>query len=959
MTERVAIISRADLLRCWVVGKGQELDGVAAALGFTREARPEIRPLPARHIPPIIDLGTLPPAEPPPLPKELPPVEQERMHFYRVTKRESLKQGDESPTDYPAWYTDSDETLLDQGRVSLVPQHQKLKFQPLVPWARLWPFLHNTLSNLCSGWQPDMEQVVKRVAQGELLRRMPLKSRKTWAGSACVLVDINAGTFGLRYDFIHLRDKLLRLRGEYGLQVRYLEDEPGGQVYHWEHEREVVEPWVTPPPDVPLLIISDLGALTQSRRKLYAWLVFGRELAAKGCRPVVLMPVPVRMIDARLLKYFTCISWDRGSRLQPVLNVRPDNIAPDEHQAKVRQLLNRLAPAVRVNSSLLRATRYLLASEAFDVGHEAAVWQHPAIQNHGDEFVWQMSDHEQFLQAFRQLPAPQQQAMIDFIARYHATLPEVVYFEAIQNCIQLSPEQVDTEVQEATRRYMAALVRTFNEHPEYKGLSQWTGRFEDRQQADVLRQHNAILAAIKGIRLRHSLATGKEIPFPAGFDKELMQPFLSGVKQPRRYELRQQGRKLVFVPEGGAESDDGFGAQGSLLATLNSSVDFIVKNSTTQQDLQASHILRFERDKTATIAMAGTRSYELETDQERISVEPLIKPEWAVAIGNDVHGLWAESKDNVGNVYRWYWHPPDYDHNGNLMRGVWYPSPADDPLWLPKGWGRSIGHDQYGVYIDVILPSKQFHVAQRFRWIEPASFLMGSPEYEVGRGRYENQHPVILSKGYWMADTACTQFLWEDVMGNNPSRFVNENNPVENISWHDVNIFLREINFKYPDLKPRLPTEAEWENACRAGVSSAFSFEGELSLEKVNYSGVWDDSGFDIKAIQKTIEVKSYSPNTWGLYEMHGNVWEWCQDWYGDYPVDSISNPEGSASGKYRVLRGGSWGDSGMYCRSATREFDDPSDGNDRFSFRLVIDVQLPLVAVMTEDKFKRRMGKF
>jgi hypothetical protein len=920
VTERAAIISRADLLRCWVVGKGQELDGVAAALGFTREAKPEIRPLPARHIPPVIDLDTPPPVEQPPLPKELPPVEQERMHFYRVTKREPLNNVDESPTDYPAWYTDSDETLLDQGRVSLVPQHQKLKFQPLVPWARLWPFLHNTLSNLCSGWQPDMEQVVKRVAQGELLRRMPLKSRKTWASSACVLVDINEGTFGLRYDFIHLRDKLLRLRGEYGLQVRYLEDEPGGQVYHWEHEREVVEPWVTPTPDVPLLIISDLGALTQSRRKLYAWLVFGRELAAKGCRPVVLMPVPVRMIDARLLKYFTCISWDRGSRLQPVVNVRPDNIAPDEHQAKVRQLLNRLAPAVRVNSSLLRATRYLLASEAFDVGHEAAVWQHPAIQNHGDEFVWQVSDHEQFLQAFRQLPAPQQQAMVDFIARYHATLPEVVYFEAMQNCLQLSPEQVDAEIQAATRRYMAALVRTFNEHPEYKGLSQWIGRFVDRQQADVLRQHNAILAAIKGIRLRHSLETGKEILFPSGFDKELMKPFLSGVKQPRCYELRQQGRKLVFVPEGGAESDDGFGAQGSLLATLNSNVDFIVKNSTAEQDLHTSHVLRFECDKTATVAMAGARSYELETDQERITVEPLTKPEWAVAIGSNVHGLYAESKDKEGSVYRWYWHPPELQTKISTVPGFWYYLPPTVKTLQPD-WAVSTGRDQYGFYADIDIMG----VVRRFRWIEPTYFQMGSPSDEAGRNNDEVQHFVILTQGYWLADAACDQALWYSVTGNYPSEFIGDNKPVENISWGDIAKFLQHINKQYTGVRLRLPTEAEWENACRSGTTGAFSFEERSSLNKVNYSGVWDESGWAAGARHQTSDVKTYLPNGWGLYGMHGNVWEWCQDWFGDYPSGMAVDPQGPESGAYRVLRGGSWINLGRVCRSAARTHYDPS----------------------------------
>ncbi len=1059
------MISRADLLRCLMAGNDQELDGLAAALGFKREAPPEPCPLPRRTLPPAPDIDNFPVTMPPA--KELPPPEQARPHFYRVTKREALNNRHESPADYPDWYTESTETLLDKGRDSWVPEHQTLRFQPLVPWARLWPFLHKALSHVSSGWQPDMEQVVRRVAQGECLRRIPLRSRKTWASTAQVLIDINVGTFGLRYDLMHLRDKLLQLRGEYGLQLRYLEDEPGGSVYYQEHEREVVEPWVTPPPDVPLLIVSDLGALTQSRRTLYAWLVFGRELAAQACRPLVLMPVPVRMMDARLLQYFDCVSWDRGGRLQPLLHARPDKAEPEKHQARVRQLLNRLAPALRVNSTLLRATRYLLAAEQFDVGHEAAVWQHPAIQSHGDEFVWQVSDHAPFLQAFRKLPAQQQQAMIDFIARYHASLPEVVYFEALQNCIQLNPEQVDVGVQAATRRYRVALVRTFNEHPDYQGLGQWTGRFEERQQASALRQCNVWLAAIKGIRLRRSLAAGEEVLYPAGIDKALLQPFLSDRKEPRRYELRQQGQQLVFSPEGYADRGDGFGVQGSWLATVNSSVDFIIRRTGTAQDQPVAHILRLGQDNTATVALDEARSYELETDQERVRVEPLTQPEWAAAIGNNVQGLWAESRGQEGDVYRWYWHPPvvlkeklkvsvsygrtpeakqflrpliekltsigvevmrdeqidlgdsiqDWITNvldssdlvislinkkyiqskycmaemrafidqrnprfipvllepltldvlpaelqdkklplfdskefsvfldklegeviaASVSPGFWYYLPSGAASLKPD-WASVAGRDRYGLYADTEVAG----VTQRFRWIEPTTFLMGSPENEEGRYNNEIQHEVTLTQGYWLADTACTQALWQAIMGENPSQFKDENNPVENVSWKDiVEDFLPRFNRQYPELKLRLPTEAEWENACRADTTIAFHFgeKNDLSLEKVNYSGQWDNYNSDGK-IQT---VKSYPPNPWGLYEMHGNVWEWCQDGFDSYPAESIVDPQGAGSGVDRVLRGSSWISFGRLCRSAYRGHGDPAARFD-YGFRLARSLELPPV---------------
>ena len=120
---------------------------------------------------------------------------------------------------------------------------------------------------------------------------------------------------------------------------------------------------------------------------------------------------------------------------------------------------------------------------------------------------------------------------------------------------------------------------------------------------------------------------------------------------------------------------------------------------------------------------------------------------------------------------------------------------------------------------------------QRFRWIQPGSFVMGSPEEENGRYDDETPHQVNLSQGYWLADTACTQALWQAVMGNNPSQFKGENRPVDSVSWNDVQQFIETLNQQQPGLNLRLPSEAEWEYACRAGTTGAFNFEGELSLD--------------------------------------------------------------------------------------------------------------------------------
>jgi formylglycine-generating enzyme required for sulfatase activity len=203
---------------------------------------------------------------------------------------------------------------------------------------------------------------------------------------------------------------------------------------------------------------------------------------------------------------------------------------------------------------------------------------------------------------------------------------------------------------------------------------------------------------------------------------------------------------------------------------------------------------------------------------------------------------------------------------------------------------------------------------------------MGSRASEEDRSDDETQHRVTLTQGFWMADTACTQDLWVAVMGDNPAEFSDDlENPVENVSWDDVQIFLQRINDLVPEMVMRLPSEAEWEYACRAGTTSAFSFGMEIDDDQVNY-----DSN-----IGQTVPVKALPANPWGLYQMHGNVWEWCQDWYDEYPTGSVIDPSGVTEGADRVLRGGSWLNDARLVRSALRFNYTPDDRRYNLGFRL------------------------
>jgi formylglycine-generating enzyme required for sulfatase activity len=238
--------------------------------------------------------------------------------------------------------------------------------------------------------------------------------------------------------------------------------------------------------------------------------------------------------------------------------------------------------------------------------------------------------------------------------------------------------------------------------------------------------------------------------------------------------------------------------------------------------------------------------------------------------------------------------------------------------------------------------------------IEGGTFTMGSPANEAERFDDEEvQHQVTVST-FYMGKYEVTQKEWREVMGNNPSRFQGDNLPVEQVSWYEAVEYCNKRSQR-EGLTPaytingtnvswnrnangyRLPTEAEWEYACRAGTSGPFNMGNNISTNQANYDGNYPYNN-NAKGTyrEKMVNVGSFTANGWGLYDMHGNVWEWCWDWYGDYPRGAQTDPAGAASGAYRVERGGSWSYDAQYLRSAYRLDYAPTDRIDDLGFRLV-----------------------
>ena len=252
---------------------------------------------------------------------------------------------------------------------------------------------------------------------------------------------------------------------------------------------------------------------------------------------------------------------------------------------------------------------------------------------------------------------------------------------------------------------------------------------------------------------------------------------------------------------------------------------------------------------------------------------------------------------------------------------------------LQPAWAHDTGKDQYGHYADLQIKE----VRQRFRIIEAGTFWMGSPDSEAERYDDEDRHQVTLSQPYWLADTACTQALWQTLMGNNPAHFKdNPNNPVEKVSWNDAQQFIETFNSQLTDSIAQLPTEAQWEYACRAGTNSPFSFGDMITPEQVNYDGNRPYSdGVKGKYRKQTVPVKSLPANPWGLYEMHGNVREWCQDGFKTNLGTEASTDPLIQEGAGRVIRGGSWNYFGGYVRSACRDHYSPDLRGDGLGLRL------------------------
>ncbi len=888
------MIGRADLLAC-LEGRG-ESERIAARLGFREEAKAPASPANEPHP------GTSPAAS-----ADSPPAagadNLPRARYLRLvgnTPVPSRKRVVEMPPELAG-------VAPLAGADAINHEHCPPPHPPLAPWSRLWPFLRSVLGERSSSSRLDLSRLVTILAEGRQVRRLPRLVRAGWADRAQVLVDRQPRLRQFREDFNGLCHKLLSLRGRSGLSLQVFEQGPEGECRPFGDDEQVAYTrYRLPAPGTRVLVLSDLGILEQEGA---AWQRLGARLQRAGLRPLALLPVPVRLWPGELNTSFCPVVWDRGARLAPrapltppnELNAEPSPLPAGSFSLSaasespvglgefgVSRLLRLSSLALWVEPGLLRAIRYLLPGGEADVGSEAMVWRHPDVQEGMGGLALRPAAVERQREAAREEEEPALLERVAALVRaFHGGFSPA--FIAMEELIQA--EILGREPDPGALAFMRSMLVTVLHRPAsfayQPGLEGWVRGMASRPHRAFWGSDQAMPLAAALAVIRHRAPENEEVRFPQGFDLNQVLWALEQLPETVEFELRL--RQVHWGPE--------------------------------RAELELVHPVR-----------------ELNERRDLVAARPDYMGSPLARMKMDGAQLYWEHRGRDGRL--------DEGLVRQLAPGVCFEIPAAGRLrlhgnyetleldYLPRpAWAQGMGQDEYGLYADFVYQG----IGQRFRWIAPGRFWMGSAEGEAERYDDELRHEVLLTQGYWLADTACTQGLWEVVMGNNPSGFKKGGAwPVEQVSWDDIGVFLDRLNKLAPGLEARLPSEAEWEFACRAGSESPFSFGANITPEQVNYDGNYPYAGGE-KGLyrEETVEVKELACNGWGLYQMHGNVWEWCADRYGGYAEGLATDPLGPTEGVDRVLRGGSWVSVARFCRSAYRFRHEPDYRNRDLGFRL------------------------
>ncbi|MER2603391.1 MAG: formylglycine-generating enzyme family protein, partial [Candidatus Competibacter phosphatis] len=608
-----------------------------------------------------------------------------------------------------------------------------------------------------------------------------------------------------------------------------------------------------------------------------AWQNFIDQLCKAQLQPVALAPLGAGQLDEALPPSLPVLRWSPDAKARPEHPRGRGQPVP----AGLDDLLAMVAATRRVDPPLLRALRRINPQQPLNAGLEGALWCHADVQA-GFSACMRSEAEVKHLRRFAERSTDLQIRVEQLRYTHHAHLRAALNHE--ESLLWRAHAQVDDNAlsPETLQRMRAAetfidkLAATLTQPNSPRSASVWwtvAQSLVQRVRTD----------GVFGERYGHlfmplvATLTSRGHAPPDWADPAQLSDLLDDGQGPTSgYLVRDVSQDYVLLqadPAGPRQSP-----LGDPFALDAGGVRWrIGEGANARQGWLAARDLPKKL-----VSLNEPTPVYLETAREALTVAAVERPRGALEWGCHGDGIRVRTPPLGGLDKQW-------DSGTDAELHV-TPSP-DGCAWTLETDVATVRLDntlvhfgldrQFSVYAEFTISTAHGSATQRLRWIEPGSFLMGSPEDEPERSSDEGpRHWVTLSRGFWLADSACTQALWQAVMGSNPSAFKeNAQRPVEQVSWNDVQGFLRRLEALLPGCRADLPTEAEWEYACRAGAETPFSFGEQITPEQVNYNGEHPYAGGK-KGLyrQQTVPVKSLPPNAWGLYEMHGNVDEWCAD---------------------------------------------------------------------------------
>lgn len=748
----------------------------------------------------------------------------------------------------------------------------------------------------------DIPFVIDKLSRAELVEKLPRKEQQHNLQSLQIIDDRQLYLTPYWLDHVWVTMHLYDEFAGYQISRAVLQNGDNRPQLISDHAGQIE--YKPPPVNTPVLILSDLGRLSNNgsnrlenfncRQKQY-WRL-ARQFLANANPVIVLTPCHPKDYPLALRRQIQFVSWE--SHTTPLPDLLQKSTGKGEAEMRVAawiELLRTLvSPAIRLEPQMLRSLRHGLRQYGYKIpaAVEALLWQHPDVKEpHNIAATLNPLANRQYRKKFAELRPELQALALRTLKQWRAVLPPEIWFEEVLGIESML---------DAVKIFAADEAHEF--HQDVDDACDFLQQIIDQQklQGDKGDAYYAWVARLETRISEAAVQTGK--------GNRLLQTVISQVSPDDKQSLGGYVIDPDLLPPTSLQK------QAVRLCQYGNRLAVGLHRPTQVPQQNTSMIAPIEyRHLHLKVLPADGKSYSIKLPSQGLARGVI-----------SLQGTAILYQDGVLTFKT--------DHTELFLQAMEKPA-----------WAIGIGRDAYGLFTDVKIAEKDgASLIRRFRWIPAGEFMMGSPGNEVERFDYEDYHRVTLTRGYWLAETAVTQAVWQAVTGENPSNCKGEQNPVETVSWDDAQTFIKQLNedlgSRLSGLAVRLPTEAEWEHACRAGTDTPFSFGANITPEQVNYHGDYPYADGEKGLYRKeTVPVKSLLANPWGLYEMHGNVWEWCADsWLEHLGAEPVSDPY-QETGSDRVLRGGSWYSNGRYVRSAYRLHLSPGRRGGVIGFRLAL----------------------